>query len=139
METKQLGNALVESMVAMLIFCVGILGLTALELSLVHHDVEAKMRTQASLFADGLIGMITADAANAACYAMPVPNSGPAGCGSATATQFATTWYNTVTSTLPNSSVTSSLTANQQYTVTITWQRQGNVTHTLVIATDLDI
>src|SRR4051794_25422549 len=103
MKKRQSGYVLIESLISMLIFFIGILGLIALQSNLRWHDLEARMRVQASMLGSELIGMVNADHNNASCYVLPVQGGMNPGCTSATATNFATTWASTVTSALPSS------------------------------------
>lgn len=60
------GIALIEALVGILIFTVGILGLVGLQASMMQAQGSAKYRADASALAGELIGMMWSDSANAA-------------------------------------------------------------------------
>jgi type IV pilus assembly protein PilV len=58
----QRGVTLLEVLIAMLIFAVGVLGLVGLQARAVAHSAQAKYRADASLLANELIGQMWTDA-----------------------------------------------------------------------------
>lgn len=65
------GVALLEALVAILIFSVGILAAVGMMGTAVKNVTEAKHRTEAAFLTNKLIGQMWADAANIASYAYP--------------------------------------------------------------------
>lgn len=131
---------MLESLIAILIFSMGILALVALLGASVKDTASAKYRTEASLLANQVIGqMWTGDKTNAALVASYGEQSG---------TQYQA-WKDTVIRTLPgvidaDASGASSgqnlptiqIDANNNVTVTVRWQAPGESTpHNYVAVT----
>lgn len=103
---------LLEALIAMLIFSMGILAIVGLQAASIKNTTDAKYRTEASFLANQYVGQMWVDRANLANYATP---SGSA------------------LSTLPEVSVLPSGTRTivvlgNQVTITITWQLPGEST-----------
>jgi type IV pilus assembly protein PilV len=80
------GVVLIEAMIAILVFSIGVLGIVGLQSVMISGAAEAKYRSEASFFANRLLGeMATADRASAA-------DLGPFATGGARYT----TWYNDI-------------------------------------------
>lgn len=117
---KQRGSIMLESLVAILIFSMGILALVALLGASVKDTASAKYRTEASLLANQIIGqMWTGDKTNATLIA---------NYGTATGDQFVD-WKAKVVQALPGVSganlPTIAIDANNGVTVTVFWQAPG--------------
>lgn len=116
---KQQGMSLLEGMLAILIFSVGILALVALQSTSVRATTDAKFRGDAGFLANQLIARMWTDFGNIGTYAH---NTGGAACafagGGGNATL--TAWVQEVQNTLPGSAA-----AMQQVIVT---QPQNMVT-----------
>ena len=69
---RQQGVVLLEALIAILIFSLGILGLVGLQAGMVKGTSEAKYRAEASYVAQREIGRIWADPNNAASYSLGV-------------------------------------------------------------------
>lgn len=119
MKRAQSGVALLEALVGILIFSIGILALMGLQAQSIRNTVEAKYRNEAAYLADQIIGQMWVDRANLANYDTTggtSPNM--------------TAWRNVVASTLPRviaggaNSPTIVVAANQ-VTVTVFWQMPG--------------
>jgi type IV pilus assembly protein PilV len=115
----QSGVALLEALVGILIFSIGILALMGLQAQSIRNTVEAKYRNEAAYLADQIIGQMWVDRANLADYDTA---SG--------ASANMTAWRNRVASTLPRvvAGGTNSPTivvAVNQVTVTVFWQLPG--------------
>lgn len=103
----QSGSALLEGLLAILIFSIGILGLVGLQGASMRNTTLAKMRVDASLIADERIGRAWVDRANLASYAES----------------------DTAVAGLPDGKRTTAVVGNQ-LTVTVTWQVPGDtMTH----------
>lgn len=65
---QQAGSVLIEGLVALLIFSLGILGLVALQGNTVRMTTDAKLRMDASFLANNLVGRMWVDQANLGNY-----------------------------------------------------------------------
>lgn len=114
---KQGGALLLEALIAILLFSLGILSLVGLQATAVANVAEAKYRADASFLANQLIGQIWVNRTNLANYAYA---------GSGTPPSVLNDWVNQVKGALPGSSTnlpTVVMGAGNQVTVTILWQR----------------
>jgi type IV pilus assembly protein PilV len=100
----QQGVVMIEVMVAILIFSVGVLAIVGLQATMIKSTADAKYRADASYIAQSRIGQIWADPANAANYVET----------------------NTDISTLlPSGTRSVTQVAPGQFTVVVTWQQPG--------------
>jgi type IV pilus assembly protein PilV len=104
--SAQRGVVLVEAMIAILIFSVGILAITGLQAAMIKNTSDSKFRADASFIAQKLIGQMWSDQSNLASY---LGNNIPV-------------------SELPNGTVTATQ-SGVQVTVTVTWQQPGESQH----------
>jgi type IV pilus assembly protein PilV len=116
----QSGVALLEALVGILIFSIGILALMGLQAQSIRNTVEAKYRNEAAYLANQIIGQMWVDRDNLAAY--------DTGGG---ANPNMTDWRTQVANTLPRvvAGGTNSPTidvAGNQVTVTIFWQLPGS-------------
>ena len=102
-KSAQQGVILIEVMVAILIFSVGVLALVGLQATMIKNTADSKYRSEASYIAQSRIGQIWTD-----------PDNLPAD-GSTTVTAI---------SQLPSGSM-SAARAGSQFTVTVTWLVPG--------------
>jgi len=122
---RQRGVLLLEALIGILLFSIGILAVVALQASATKAVAQAKFRSDASLLADQIIGQIWANRTNAAAYVYPV-GSPPADLAA---------WVNQVKARLPNAAVYQPVVAiapttyagppaytAYQVTVTLSWQ-----------------
>ena len=65
---RQTGVALLEALIGILIFSIGILALMGLQAQSIRNTVEAKYRNEAAYFANQLIGQMWVDRANLPAY-----------------------------------------------------------------------
>ena len=111
----QQGMAMIEGLIAMLIFSLGVLSIVGLQAVSIKQTADAKYRTDASFLANQTIGLMWADRANLESYAVedePVP-------------------------ALPNGKRTVDV-AGSQVTVTITWKQPGqSAAHRHVVVTQI--
>lgn len=108
----QNGIVLIEALIAILLFSVGVLAITGLQASMIKNTGEAKYRIDASHIAQQQIGKLWADPNNTASYIEPEPGvdiSGllPAG--------------KRVTLQSPTDAT--------QFTIIIRWQQPGEALH----------
>ncbi len=66
---KQSGVMLLEALIGILIFSIGILAIVGLQAASVKNQADAKYRADASYFANQIIGQMWGDRANLATYA----------------------------------------------------------------------
>ncbi|MDH4095347.1 MAG: type IV pilus modification protein PilV [Betaproteobacteria bacterium] len=119
MKKNQSGVALLEALVGILIFSIGILALMGLQAQSIRNTVEAKYRNEAAYLANQIIGQMWVDRANLADYDT-----------TAGASQQMINWRAQVAGVLPSvvpagaNSPTIAVAGNQ-VTVTIFWQMPG--------------
>ena len=100
--SKQQGVVLLEAMIAILIFSMGVLAIVGLQASMLKNTSDSKFRTDAGYIAQQRIGQMWVDQANLASYiqtASSIPD-------------------------LPSGTIATTQ-AGSQYTVTVTWQQPG--------------
>lgn len=105
---KQQGVVIIETMIAILIFSIGVLGIVGMQANMIKNTSESKFRADASYIAQQQIGALWTS-----------PDSLPAD-GSTT---------NPDISTLLPSGTLAIVRNGDQYTLTITWQQPGEVVH----------
>jgi type IV pilus assembly protein PilV len=126
---RQRGVMLIEALIGLLIFSIGILALLGMQATAMRATVDSKYRSEASFLANEIIGQMWVDRNNLANY------STPANC---TANAVCNAWLARVQAMLPNASGADAPTivvAGQQVTVTIYWRRPGEPdrsTHSVV-------
>jgi type IV pilus assembly protein PilV len=112
--TGQRGVTLLEALLGILIFSIGILSVVGMQAMVVKSIAESKYRVDASFLANDIIGQIWTDRANLASYAY---NGG-------TPSAAVTAWVNRVNFALPgatNNPPTISVVGNA-VTITLFWQ-----------------
>ncbi len=118
--SKQQGVLLIEALVGLLIFMLGILALIGMQAVAMQYTIDAKYRSEASFLANQIIGAMWVDRPNLAAY-------DTSGGGTAQLTS----WVSQVQNLLPNAVGANAPTiviAGQQATVTVMWQRPGDPT-----------
>ncbi len=104
LKSAQQGVVLLEAMIAILIFSMGVLAIVGLQAAMIKNTADSKYRAEASYIAQTRIGQIWTDPA-------AVPADG-------------TTTTTAITSQLPGGSM-STVRAGARFTVTVTWQQPG--------------
>jgi len=123
---SQAGVMLIEALVAILIFTLGIVAVMGLQANSIIQVSQAKYRTDASYLATQIIGKMWVDQPNLASYA----GSGYSG---------RAPWDTQVAATLPQGAGTIAV-VGSQVTVTITWkQPEDVVTHKYVSVANLTV
>lgn len=140
MKRYQTGGGLVEGLMSLMILSIGILGIVAMQATLIQENSESRIRMQAGFFASSLLGMAAANPQNVGCYI--VNNAQSVACASNDAQAQATGWVNQVTSVLPGSTgvppQVSYDAVSGQLTVTLRWQLANDTTvHNYVSATQV--
>jgi type IV pilus assembly protein PilV len=96
---RQRGFMLIEALIAILIFSIGILGIIGLQASAVQQSTDAKNRAEAAYLADQLMGQMWSGDRTVANLRATYKD-----CGTACSGWYA--WYNTVKAVLPGVSDT---------------------------------
>lgn len=115
---KQKGVMLLEALIGLLIFSIGILALLGMQAMAMRATIDAKYRSEASFLANEIIGAMWVDRANLANYAT-ASCAGTAACNA---------WLIRVQAIMPNAIGANAPTiaiAGQQATVTVRWLRPG--------------
>lgn len=110
-KSAQEGVALIEAMIAILIFSIGILAIVGLQATMIKNTADSKYRSDASYIAQARIGEMWADPANVASYLETNTD---------------------ISSQLPGGTRTVTQLNPGQYQVTVTWVQPGTngTTHT---------
>ena len=121
MAKDQQGVMLLEVLIGMLIFSIGILAMLGMQATGMRATIDAKYRSEAAFLANELVGVMWGDAGNLGNYAT-------ATCASTTACD---AWLTRVEQTLPSAAGANAPTIavnGRQVTVTVRWQRPGEST-----------
>ena len=121
MGKSERGVVLLEVLIGMLIFSIGILAMLAMQVTGMRATVDAKYRSEAAFLANEIIGTMWGDAGNLGNYAT-------ASCSSTAACD---AWLTRVEQTLPQATGAAEPTIDvtgRQVTVTVRWKRPGETT-----------
>ena len=118
------GSALIEAVVALLLFGAGIVGLIGLQARMVTSQSESKYRADAVYLVSQLVGAMWADRPNLASYATAQCASHPR----------CKDWSDKVAATLPGGTSAVAV-SNGIVTVTLTWTPPNYGTHTYSAST----
>ena len=116
---QQRGSVLLESMIAILIFSMGILAIVGLQAASTKNTASAKYRTDASMLANQIIGQMWADDKTTA--TLQTGYNSPSGAKYLT-------WKTSVANALPgvaSNAPTIAIDASNVATVTVWWQSPG--------------
>jgi type IV pilus assembly protein PilV len=108
----QRGFLLLEVLIAMLIFSIGVLGIVGLQASMTRAQTGSKFRADASILAQRLVGTMWSDVANINSYATANCSAYPR----------CSQWAADVAALLPNGTVDVDLSLAPVVTISITWQ-----------------
>lgn len=140
---NQQGMMLLEALIAILIFSVGILGLVGLQANAINLSTDARYRTDAALLANQLIGRLSVASPGAAAGFAHRP-SGTTACsptGSNSADAAVTAWLTEVAQTLPGADSTKQQvtvdTSNNVVVVTICWEPNNGTQHRHTVTTQM--
>lgn len=115
-ERKQGGVVLVEALIAILLFSLGILALVGLQATMSKNVTHAKLRSEASFLANQVVGQMWVDQANLGKYATADDTcDGYDSCSK---------WLAAVTQTLPGGSATITVNA-PRVDVSLSWILPG--------------
>jgi type IV pilus assembly protein PilV len=130
---RQRGFALLDALISIVIFGLGITGLAGLQATLLAQNTQSGYRVQAAAFANSLVGIALADTSNLNCYA------GAAGCRNTAASAVLTTWQQEVVATLPGAVDVPpqlDLANDGTFTIRLFWKLpREDVTHNYVLVT----
>ena len=121
--SQQKGVMLLEALVGILIFSIGILAMLGMQAVGIRNTIDSKYRSEAAYLANEIVGQMWVDRANIATYD-----------DTATANARRTAWNSEVTSLLPQDPANPTSTAPQitisgrQATVVVRWKRPGEST-----------
>ena len=104
----QQGVVILESLIAILIFSMGILALVGLQAAMIKSTSDSKYRAEASFIAQQRLGTMWVDSANLADYVEAATD---------------------ISALLPNGTRTVAVPAAGEVSVTVTWQLPGEVVH----------
>jgi type IV pilus assembly protein PilV len=128
---SQKGSALIEALVAMLIFAFGVLGFVGLQGAMVRSQSDAKFRTDAAFLVDEVIVLASTDTPNVANY-VTAP-------GAVCAYAKCKDWVNRVAKGLPGGTATITyVVATGAFSVTLAWTMPDGGGHQIVIATSIN-
>jgi type IV pilus assembly protein PilV len=135
------GVMLLEALIAILIFSLGILAIIGLQAQSVRNSAEAKYRADASFLANQIIGRMWADRANLSLYAHRPAGAVCAPSGADSNHANVTEWLASVSNTLPGATAARQSivvdAATSEVTVRICWpSRTGD--HNLVVSTRIN-
>lgn len=122
------GIALIEAMVGIIIFSVGVLGIVGLQSAMTKTQTATKFRGDAAYLASELIGTMWGDAGNLASYAT-ASCTGYARCNG---------WKTKVGKVLPSGNATVTV-AGGQVTVTVTWTTPSDGSHSYSTTTAIQL
>lgn len=117
----QQGVMLLEALIGILIFSIGILAMLGMQAVGMRATIDAKYRSEASFLANELVGIMWGDAGN-------LTNYTTANCGSVTRCD---EWLDRVQALLPQATGANAPTiavAGRQVTITVLWQPPGETT-----------
>lgn len=126
------GVALIEALVSMLLFSMGVLALVGLQSTMVRAQSDAKIRADAAYLASEATGKMWSDLQNITAYN---------GTGCATQTR-CKEWQDKIADELPGGTGAITVdTSTKDVTITIGWQAADRnqhqfVTHTTIVATE---
>ena len=120
---SQAGSSMLEALVAILIFSIGVIALMGLQAVSIKNVADSKYRADASFLANQLVGQLWTDIPNRDLYvaATHAPRK---------------EWDDVVKATLPNSNTTVAV-AGTIATITIKWQAPGQDEHVYKTAANI--
>lgn len=128
---NETGVVLLESLVAILLFSLGVLALVGLQAAMSKNVSHSKIRSEASFLANQLIGTMWSDQPNLANYGVTAGS----GCTVGSNTN-CTQWYSQIGTALPNGTATVTINGNA-VSITMLWQLPGEPQSAFQIGADI--
>jgi type IV pilus assembly protein PilV len=142
---KQQGVMLLEALVGVLIFSIGILGMVSMQATAIQNSSSATYRTEASYLANQIIGTMWADKGNLASYALNANATACAAGGAASNYTNVSNWLSNDVVSLPGNTLAASgvqglnnqivIGANNLVTVTLCWKSPKDINPHNFVAT----
>lgn len=105
------GFLLIEALISILIFSMGVIALIGLQAMAINNTLHGKYRTEASYLVNSLVGQMMVDQTNVASYA-----------DGANASANRTAWNTEVAAALPNGTSSVTITGGTAVTVVVSWR-----------------
>lgn len=120
----QRGYLLIEGLISILIFSVGILAIFGLQAASIKNSSDAKYRADASFLANQIVGYMWGDRGNLAAYAHYASGSACSPSGTASTNSNVTGWLTEVGTSLPGAVTTKQqiIVNTNTVTVTVCWK-----------------
>ena len=129
---QQRGSALLEALIAILIFSMGIIALMGLQAASIKNSIDAKYRADAAYLTNQIIGQMWVDRTNIDNYAHnPTAGTVCAPGGTASTNTNVTSWLNQFTTSTSSSYLPGATSAKQQISVTTPFTNTKQVTVTV--------
>lgn len=126
---QQQGSVMLEALISILIFSMGVLAQIGLQSALIKDSATAQYRAEAAFLANELIGVMWSDKNNISQYAITTTDT-----SSTYAT--ASTWLSKVQTTLPKGDPIVTINGNQ-VTITVAWQKNNEPVHQYSITSNI--
>lgn len=145
-KTQQAGSVILEALIAILIFSIGILALVGMQATAINNVSDAKYRSTASFLANQIVGTVWATRQNAfianasnVMAATPDPSFACNPCTSVNGNPYTQAWaVSGVAAELPNGAASIAI-SGAVVTVTVSWQPPGAAAaHRHVVPTFID-
>lgn len=129
---QQRGSALLEALIAILIFSMGIIALMGLQAASIKNSIDAKYRADAAYLTNQIIGQMWVDRTNLDSYKhYPTAGTVCAPSGAASTNANVTSWLNQFTTSTSSSYLPGATSAKQQISVTTPFTNTKQVTVTV--------
>lgn len=113
----QAGSILIEALVAILIFSLGVLSLISMQALTINESIHGKYRADAGYLTNEIVGQMMVDKPNVANYAD----------GATTPSALRTAWSTRVAAQLPNGTATITMNGSN-VTVVVAWRNANETT-----------
>lgn len=138
----QHGSVLLEALISILIFSIGILGLVAMQAAAIKNSIDAKYRSDAAYLANQIISQMWVDRTNLDSYSHYATGTSCNFTGSASAHAKVTGWTTQAVALLPGAAsnktqieISTPIAGTRQAKVTVCWQSPQETTPHNFVAT----